>query len=114
MACVPLLSGDLTTGVLGFVKFGDRDWSPEELNALKAIASLVADNDVALVVHADEVIRRLGQRGREDDDAWVIKERLGVYSRETEPVLEWHEAAVIECPLYVSFRRVKLKCCKRH
>ena len=27
MACVPLLSGDLTTGVLGFVKFGDRDWT---------------------------------------------------------------------------------------
>src|SRR5215813_10839404 len=42
MACVPLLSGDLTTGVLGFVKFGDRDWLPEELNALKAIASLFA------------------------------------------------------------------------
>src|ERR1700720_2795410 len=31
MACVPLLSGDVTAGVLGFVKFGDRDWSPEEL-----------------------------------------------------------------------------------
>jgi diguanylate cyclase (GGDEF)-like protein len=42
MACVPLLSGDVTTGVLGFVKFGDRDWLTEELNALKAIASLFA------------------------------------------------------------------------
>ena len=42
MACVPLLSGDLTSGVLGFINFGDRDWSPEELNALKAIASLFA------------------------------------------------------------------------
>ncbi len=42
MACVPLLSGDLTTGVLGFVKFGDRDWTEAELNALKAIASLFA------------------------------------------------------------------------
>jgi adenylate kinase len=45
---------------------------------------------IALVVHADEVIRRLGQRGREDDDAYVIKERLAVYSRETEPVLEYY------------------------
>jgi diguanylate cyclase (GGDEF)-like protein len=42
MACVPLLSGDITSGVLGFVKFGDRDWLTEELNALKAIASLFA------------------------------------------------------------------------
>ncbi|MGF2952649.1 GAF domain-containing protein, partial [Mycobacterium sp. THU-M116] len=33
LACVPLLSGDLTTGTLGFVKFGDREWMPEELNA---------------------------------------------------------------------------------
>ncbi len=35
MAVVPLLSGDVTTGVLGFVKFGDREWTPEELNALE-------------------------------------------------------------------------------
>jgi GAF domain-containing protein len=42
LACVPLLSGDITTGTLGFVKIGDREWLPEELNALKAIASLFA------------------------------------------------------------------------
>ena len=34
MACVPLVSGDLTTGVLGFIKFGDREWTEPELNAL--------------------------------------------------------------------------------
>ena len=45
---------------------------------------------IALVVHADEVIRRLAGRGREDDEAFVIKERLAVYSRETEPVLEYY------------------------
>lgn len=37
MSCVPMLSGDITTGVLGFVKIGDREWTPAELNALKAI-----------------------------------------------------------------------------
>ncbi len=42
LASVPLLSGDVTTGALGFIKFGIKDWSPEELNALKAIASLFA------------------------------------------------------------------------
>lgn len=42
LASVPLLSGDVTTGALGFIKFGIKDWSPAELNALKAIASLFA------------------------------------------------------------------------
>ena len=57
MACVPLLSGQATTGVLGFVKFGDRDWSPEELNALKAIASLLAQLQAR--ISAEERLRYL-------------------------------------------------------
>ncbi|MGZ8802411.1 MAG: putative bifunctional diguanylate cyclase/phosphodiesterase, partial [Mycobacterium sp.] len=59
MACVPLLSGDLTTGVLGFVKFGDRDWTEAELNALKAIASLFAQ--VQARVQAEEQLRYLAE-----------------------------------------------------
>jgi diguanylate cyclase len=42
LAAVPLLSGDVTSGTLLFVKFGDREWLPEELNALQAIATLFA------------------------------------------------------------------------
>ena len=42
LAAVPLLSGEVTTGTLGFVKIGDREWLPNELNALKAIATLFA------------------------------------------------------------------------
>jgi len=57
MACVPLLSGDVTTGVLGFVKFGDRDWTEAELNALKAIASLFAQ--VQARIAAEEQLRYL-------------------------------------------------------
>ncbi len=57
MACVPLLSGDDTTGVLGFVKFGDRDWLPAELNALKAIASLFAQLHARVL--AEEQLRYL-------------------------------------------------------
>ncbi|ABK69623.1 bifunctional diguanylate cyclase/phosphodiesterase [Mycolicibacterium smegmatis] len=57
MACVPLLSGDVTTGVLGFVKFGDREWLPAELNALKAIASLFAQ--VQARIEAEERLRYL-------------------------------------------------------
>ena len=58
-AAVPLVSGDVTTGVLGFVKFGDRDWLPEELNALKAIASLFAQ--VQARVEAEEQLRFLAE-----------------------------------------------------
>ncbi|WP_454561385.1 putative bifunctional diguanylate cyclase/phosphodiesterase [Mycobacterium haemophilum] len=42
LACVPLLSGDVTTGTLGLVKYGDREWDEAELNALMAIATLFA------------------------------------------------------------------------
>ena len=41
LAGVPLLSGEITTGSLGLVKFGDRDWLPEELNALHAMRYVV-------------------------------------------------------------------------
>jgi len=59
VACVPLLSGDVTTGVLGFVKFGDRDWTQKELNALKAIASLFAQ--VQARIAAEDQLRYLAE-----------------------------------------------------
>ena len=59
MACVPMLSGDITTGVLGFVKIGDREWTPEELNALKAIASLFAQLQARIV--AEDQLRFLAE-----------------------------------------------------
>ncbi|MDY6995617.1 MAG: EAL domain-containing protein [Actinomycetota bacterium] len=59
MAATPLLSGDVTTGALGFIKFGDREWSPEELNALEAIASLFAQ--VQARVLAEERLRYLAE-----------------------------------------------------
>ena len=57
MASVPLISGDVTTGALGFVKFGDKSWRPEEINALKAIASLFAQLQARVV--AEEQLRFL-------------------------------------------------------
>jgi hypothetical protein len=38
---------DVHHGRTRFVKFGDREWTPEELNALKAIASLFAQLQAA-------------------------------------------------------------------
>ena len=70
------------------------DGFPRTLPQAAALDAMLADRGgvrvIALVVHADEVIRRLAGRGREDDDAYVIKERLAVYARDTEPVLEYY------------------------
>jgi diguanylate cyclase (GGDEF)-like protein len=57
VAEVPLRSGDVTTGVLGFVKFGDRVWQQNELNTLTAIASLFAQ--VQARIAAEERLRYL-------------------------------------------------------
>jgi diguanylate cyclase (GGDEF)-like protein len=53
LASVPLLSGDVTTGTLGFVKFGDREWRTEELNALQVIASLLAQVQARILAEAE-------------------------------------------------------------
>jgi diguanylate cyclase len=70
LAAVPLLSGDLTTGTLGFVKFGDREWLPDELNALQAIATLFASL-LARVV-AEERVRYLAEH---DDLTGLLNRR---------------------------------------
>ena len=59
MTAAPLLSGDITTGALGFVKFGDREWTAEELNAVEAIASLFAQLQAR--INAEEQLRYLAE-----------------------------------------------------
>ena len=59
LACVPLRSGEVTTGMLGFVTAGDRQWSSEELHALTAIATLFAQ--VQARVYAEDRLRFLAE-----------------------------------------------------
>jgi adenylate kinase len=70
------------------------DGFPRTLPQAAALDTLLAGRGgvhvIALVVHADEVIRRLADRKRHDDDAYVIKQRLAVYDQETAPVLEYY------------------------
>ena len=69
LAAAPLVSGEITTGVLGFAKFGDREWGPDELNALQAIAALFAQ--VQARVQAEEQLRYLA----EHDDLTGLRNR---------------------------------------
>ncbi|WP_246097875.1 putative bifunctional diguanylate cyclase/phosphodiesterase [Rhodococcus spelaei] len=55
LAAVPLVSGDVTTGTLGFIKYGDHSWTAAEVNVLKAIASLLTQ--VQERVRAEEQLR---------------------------------------------------------
>ncbi|AVH25218.1 EAL domain-containing protein [Nocardia cyriacigeorgica] len=54
-AAVPLVSRGQSTGLLGFIKVGDREWSTRELNVLKAIAALFAQLQARVV--AEERLR---------------------------------------------------------
>lgn len=70
LAAVPLLSGDVTTGTLGFGKFGDREWLSEELNALQTIATLFAQLQGRVV--AEEQTRYLAKH---DDLTGLLNRR---------------------------------------
>lgn len=70
LAAVPLLSGDATSGTMLFVKFGDREWLADELNALQAIAALfaqlqariVAEEQMQYLVEHDDLTGLLSRR----------------------------------------------------
>ena len=57
LATVPLMTHNITTGTLGFIKYGDRAWAPEEINALRAVAALLAQLQAR--VAAEERLRYL-------------------------------------------------------
>ncbi len=57
LATVPLLTHDTTSGTLGFIKYGDRDWEAEEINVLRAVAALLAQLQAR--VAAEERLRYL-------------------------------------------------------
>jgi diguanylate cyclase len=69
VAVVPLISGDVTTGALGVVKFGRRKWKREAINTLEAVASLFAQFQARIA--AEERLQYLA----EHDDLTALHNR---------------------------------------
>jgi diguanylate cyclase len=59
VAAAPLVSGEITTGVLGFVKNGARKWTQQEINTLEAVAALFAQLQARIA--AEEKLRYLAE-----------------------------------------------------
>jgi len=59
VAAAPLVSGEITTGVLGFVKHGARKWTQQEINTLEAVAALFAQLQARIA--AEEKLRYLAE-----------------------------------------------------
>jgi diguanylate cyclase (GGDEF)-like protein len=78
LATVPLLASETTTGTLGFIKFGDREWVRDELNALQAVAALLAQLQAR--VAAEERLRYLAYH----DELTTLATRRGLTDHLTE------------------------------
>ncbi len=100
IAAVPLLSGDVTTGTLGFIQFGDREWRPEELNALQTIATLFAQLQARIV--AEKQVRYLA----EHDDLTGLLNRRALIAHLDERLAEGRRGPV--AALFLDLDRFKV------
>jgi adenylate kinase len=72
------------------------DGFPRTVAQAKALDEMMAGRGelivIALHVMADVLVDRLSGRGRADDQQRVIRERLSIYARDTEPVIDYYTA----------------------
>jgi len=70
------------------------DGFPRTVPQARALDALMADRGglivIALHVMADVLVDRLSARGRADDRQGVIRDRLRIYARDTEPVIDYY------------------------
>jgi len=68
------------------------DGFPRTVRQARALDAMMEERGgvivIALHVMADVLVDRLSARGRADDKQGVIRERLRIYARETEPVID--------------------------
>ena len=96
VAVAPMLSGDVTTGLLGFVSYDERAWRADELVALGAIGSLFAQ--VEARVQAEHQLRYLADH---DDLTGVYNRRALLDHLDTR--LTAHRDASSPDPVAVNF-----------
>jgi diguanylate cyclase (GGDEF)-like protein len=99
VAAAPLVSGDMTTGVLGFVKSGARKWKQEELNTLEAVAALFAQLQARIA--AEEKLRYLA----EHDDLTGLHNRRALVAHLSERLSAGSPGPV--AVLYLDLDRLK-------
>ncbi|SOX55738.1 hypothetical protein MAAFP003_4432 [Mycobacterium ahvazicum] len=98
VAAAPLVSGEVTTGVLGFVRFGDRKWKQTEINTLEAVAALFAQLQARLVA---EKLRYLA----EHDDLTGLYNRRALVAHLSERLAAGKPGPV--AVLYLDLDRLK-------
>ena len=99
VAAAPLVSGEATTGLLGFVKFGARKWGQGEINTLEAVAALFAQLQARIA--AEEKLRYLA----EHDDLTGLYNRRALVAHLSERLLTGRPGPV--AVLYLDLDRLK-------
>jgi diguanylate cyclase (GGDEF)-like protein len=99
VAVAPLLSGGVTTGLLGFGKFRDRKWKPDEISMLEAIASLFAQLQARIA--AEDKLRYLA----EHDDLTGLRNRRALVAHLSDRLTARRPGPV--AILYIDLDRLK-------
>ena len=99
VAAAPLVSGTLTTGVLGFVKSSGRRWRAEAKHTLTTVASLFAQFQARIT--AEERLRHLADH----DDLTGLRNRRALLAH-LEDRLAPHQAGPVAV-LYIDLDRLK-------
>jgi diguanylate cyclase (GGDEF)-like protein len=99
VAAAPLLSGPVTAGVIGLVKFGGRRWKPEALRTLEAVAPLLAQFQAR--VSAEQRLRHLA----EHDDLTGLRNRRALLAHLADRLADQRPGPV--AMLYIDLDRLK-------
>ncbi|MFQ5692971.1 MAG: adenylate kinase, partial [Nitrospinota bacterium] len=62
----------------------------EALEAFLKKRRAAVDAVVSLLVEEEEVVRRMAERGRDDDNEKIIRNRLSVFRKDTEPLIQFY------------------------
>ena len=99
VAVAPLLSGGVTTGLLGFGKFRSKKWKPNEISMLEAIASLFAQLQARIA--AEDRLRYLA----EHDDLTGLRNRRALVAHLSDRLTAGSAGPV--AILYIDLDRLK-------